>query len=120
METDHKPLVSIMSKPLNECPMRVQLMLIRKYDFKMISTTRKFMFAADVLSRAVDKNERADNRTSADILADVNMIITSMPASDDRIECIRQAIELDNTMVKLKHAKLTGGPAQKHDCPRQI
>lgn len=66
VETGHKPLVSIMSKTLNEFPMRVQRMLIRllKYDFKMISTTEKFMFAADVLSRAVDKNKRADDRTS--------------------------------------------------------
>lgn len=34
VETDHKPLVSIMSKPLNDCPVRIQHMLIRlqKYD----------------------------------------------------------------------------------------
>lgn len=111
-----------MSKPLNDCPMRVQRMLIRlqKYDFKSIYTPGKYVFAADALSHAVDKNKRADNRISADILAYVNMIVTSIPVSDDRMECLRQATELDDTMVKLRQAILTGWPAQKHDCPRQI
>ena len=122
VETDHKPLVSIMSKRLNDCPMRIQRMLIRlqRYDFKMIYTPGKYMFAADALSRAVDKSERADDRTNADIEAYVNMIITSLPVSDDRMEHIRQATELDDTMEKLKQAILSGWPAQKNDCPRQI
>ena len=49
VETDHKPLVSTMSKPLNDCPMRIQRMLIRlqKYDVKIIYTPGKFMFAAE-------------------------------------------------------------------------
>ena len=29
VETDHKPLVSIMSKPLNDCPMRIQRIRLR-------------------------------------------------------------------------------------------
>ena len=62
METDHKPLVSIMSKPLNDCPMRMQHMMIRlqKYDVTMNYTPGKYIFAADILSHAVDKNERTD------------------------------------------------------------
>lgn len=59
VETDHKPLLSIMSKPLNDCPMRIQRMLIRlqRYDFEMIYTPGKYMFAADVLSHALDQTE---------------------------------------------------------------
>lgn len=81
VETDHKPLVSIMSTPLTDCPMLIQKMLIRlqRYDFKMIYTPGKYMCAADVLLRAVDKSERADDRTGADIQAYVNMIVTSLP-----------------------------------------
>ncbi|KAM9552819.1 uncharacterized protein ACWYII_034841 [Salvelinus alpinus] len=67
--TDHKPLVSIMSKPLNDCPMRIQRMLIRlqKYDVKMIYTPGKFMFAADTLSQAVDKKESFDTQKNTEI-----------------------------------------------------
>ena len=49
LESDHKPLVSIMSKPLNDCPMsRIQRMMIRlqKYDVTMTYTPGKYRFAA--------------------------------------------------------------------------
>ena len=57
--TDHKPLVSIISKPLNDCPMRIQRMLIRlqKYDVKMIYTPGKLMFAADTFSSSQQVGE---------------------------------------------------------------
>ena len=58
-----------MSKALNDCPMRIQRMLIRlqKYDVKMIYTPGKFMFAADTLSRAVDKKESFDTQKNTEI-----------------------------------------------------
>lgn len=113
VETDHKPLVSIMTKPLNDCPMRIQRMLIRlqKYDFKMIYTPRKYMFAADALSRAVDKSERADDRASVDIQAYVNMNVTSLPVSDDRMERNRQATQWKSSSKQYcqvgQHRKMT-------------
>ncbi len=55
-----------------------------------------------------------------DIQAYVNMIVTSLPVYDDRMEHIRQATELDDTMKELKHTISSGWPAQKNDCPRQI
>ncbi|KAL7883911.1 hypothetical protein SRHO_G00015690 [Serrasalmus rhombeus] len=46
-ETDHKPLLAIMSKPLTDCPLRIQRMLIRlqKYDVKLTYTPGKYMYA---------------------------------------------------------------------------
>lgn len=122
VETDHKPLVSIMSKPLNDCPMRIQRLSIRlqKYDVKMIYTPGKFMFAADTLSRAVNKKESPDEQKSAEIQAYVDMIVTSLPVSAERTEQIRKATRLDDTMKELKKTILTGWPEQKRDCPRQI
>lgn len=62
VETDHKPLVPIMAKSLNDCPLRIQRMLIRlqKYDVTLIYTPGKFLFAADALSRAVDRQEKTE------------------------------------------------------------
>ena len=90
VETDHKPLVSIMAKTLNDCPIRIQRMLIRlhKYDVHMTYTPGKYMYAADTLSRAVDKGESADREKSTEIQAYVNMIVTSLPVSPDRTEQI--------------------------------
>lgn len=122
VETDHKPLVSIMSKPLNDCPVRIQRMLIRlqKYDVQMIYTPGKYMFTADTLSRAVDKKESADNEKSAEIQAYVDMIVTSLPVSADRTEQIRKETNADETMKELKETIQKGWPKSKRNCPRRI
>lgn len=122
VETDHKPLVSIMAKTLNDCPIRIQRMLIRlhKYDVHMTYTPGKYMYAADTLSRAVDKGESADREKSTDIQAYVNMIVTSLPVSPDRTEQIRRETNADETMTQLKETIIKGWPKNKRDCPLNI
>lgn len=111
-----------MAKPLNDCPVRIQRMLIRlqKYDVHMIYTRGKYMFTADTLSRAVDKEERADCENSADIQAYVDMIVTSLPVTADRTEQIRRETNADETMKELKSTVQEGWPENKKDCPVQI
>ena len=122
VETDHKPLVSIMSKPLNDCPVRIQRMLIRlqKYDVHMIYTQGKYMYTADTLSRAVDKEEHEDSEKSAEIQAYVDMIVTSLPVTVDRTEQIRRETNVDETMKELKRTAQKGWPENKKDCPVKI
>ena len=54
VETDHKPLVSIVLKLLNLAPQRLQRMLLRlqKYNLVLKYKKGKDMFLADTLSRA--------------------------------------------------------------------
>jgi len=54
VETDHQPLVSIVTKPLNKVPSRLQRMLLRlqKYSLKVTYKKGSEMFLADTLSRA--------------------------------------------------------------------
>ena len=54
VETDHKPLESIVQKPLHAAPQRLQRMLLRlqKYNLKLQYKKGKEMFLADTLSRA--------------------------------------------------------------------
>lgn len=54
VETDHKPLVSIFSKPLNKCPVRLQKikMALQPYDFKLVYKRGKDLLVADHLSRS--------------------------------------------------------------------
>lgn len=121
-ETDHKPLVAIMSKPLTDCPMRIQRMLIRlqKYDVKMTYTPGKYMYTADTLSRAVDKQEKPGKEKCADIQAYVDMIMASLPASSKRTEQIRQETEKDETLKELKRMIKQGWPEYKSDCPLRV
>ena len=52
METDHKPLKAIFRKPLNECPPRLQRMLLKltKYDLEVKYVPGKQQMISDCLS----------------------------------------------------------------------
>ena len=54
VESDHKPIESIMKKPLNKAPPRLQRLMLRlqPYDLSMKSVPGKFMYVADTLSPA--------------------------------------------------------------------
>ena len=54
IETDHKPLESIMQKPLNSAPKRLQRMLLRlqRYNLRVRYKKGEKMYVADTLSRA--------------------------------------------------------------------
>nr|XP_029698987.1 uncharacterized protein LOC115251324 [Takifugu rubripes] len=122
VETDHKPLVSIMNKPLNDCPVRIQRMLIRlqKYDVHMIYTQGKYMYTADTLSRAVDRKEQPDSKESIEIQAYVDMVVTSLPVTEDKTLQIQRETIADETMTELKSAILKGWPDNKKNCPVKI
>lgn len=86
----------------------------------MIYTQGKYMYTADTLSRAVDKEERADSENTVEIQAYVDMIVTSLPVTADRTEQIRRETNADETMKELKRTVQTGWPKNKKDCPTKI
>lgn len=53
VETDHRPLVSIFKKSLNDCPPRIQRVRLKlqKYDIKLTHLPGKMMKTDDMLSR---------------------------------------------------------------------
>ena len=54
IKSDHKPLATIIKKPISVTPPRVQRFLVRlmKYDLKIEFIPGKFLYIADTLSRA--------------------------------------------------------------------
>jgi hypothetical protein len=52
-ETDHKPLIPIFKKSLNDCPARLQRLRLglQKYDFDLYFKPGKYLYTADALSR---------------------------------------------------------------------
>ena len=56
--TDHKPLESTFKKPLHKVPPRLQRMRLRlqKYHVKVRYVPGKYLYVADTLSRAYDKD----------------------------------------------------------------
>ena len=89
-ETDHKPLVHLFHKSLNDCPLGIQRLMTRlqKYSLKVSYTPRKCMHTADALSRARDPNE-AQSSTEEDVQVYVNMVTSNMPVSSERMDQLR-------------------------------
>lgn len=79
VETDHKPLIALFHKPLNDCPLRIQRMMIRlqRYSLTVTYTPGKLMFTADTLSRAVDPKEPVSSKINDDVNAYVDMITSA-------------------------------------------
>lgn len=93
---------------------------LQKYDVHMIYTQGKYMYTADTLSRAVDKEERADREKSAEIQAYVDMVVMSLPVTEDRTEQIRRETIAHETMKELKSTILKGWPGKKKGLPVKI
>ena len=119
VETDHKPLVAVMKKPLCDCPLRLQRMRIRlqKYDFTLNWTPGKQMFMADTLSRAVDTSEPVTSSMEADIDAYVDMIVTSLPVSTSRMTEIKEETLKDPELIQLATLITDGWPEERRQCP---
>ena len=88
VRSDHKPLESILKKPLHAAPKRLQRMLLQlqKYDIRLQYTPGKEMYIADTLSRTYLKDLPNDNESD---IEGVNML-SDLPISEQRISEIQQ------------------------------
>ena len=59
IETDHKPLITIVKKPLNSAPARLQRMLLQlqQYNLEFVYKKGSELYIADALSRAYITDE---------------------------------------------------------------
>ncbi|KAK0143082.1 hypothetical protein N1851_018782 [Merluccius polli] len=71
VETDHKPLIALFQKPLNDCPCPIQRMMIRlqRYALNVAYSPGRLMYTADTLSRAADPREPANTKMEEDVNA---------------------------------------------------
>jgi hypothetical protein len=108
--TDHKPLVAITSKPLSNAPRRLQNLLLRaqKYTYTLSWKPGKDIPLADALSRAPTQEP-----TEAEVINDV----TEYRIRDERLQQIRGATTVDETLCSLGKIIMEGWPADKNDIP---
>ena len=113
VETDHKPLVSIVKKSLTSVPSRLQRMLVRlqQYEIRMTYKPGKEMIIADALSRAylTDKGTN-NNQMNDETEGFVHAVINRIPVSEEGVEQIRKETALDETMQILASTIRTGWP----------
>lgn len=98
VETDHRPLVSIIKKNLNEMSPRIQclIMKLQRYNFELIYTPGKHLALADALSRASQMGHMSS--TEREVEEHVNMIIDNLPVSDAKIKKISEETAADKEL----------------------
>lgn len=117
VETDHKPLVSIVKKPLNSCPLRLQRMLIQiqPYTIKLMYKPGTQLPIADALSRAHDgdKNTEDEILLNEKIESQILSIQSSAPIAQKQIENIKNETNKDPDLLKIIDYIKNGWPLGK-------
>ncbi|KAL6475040.1 hypothetical protein MHYP_G00160800 [Metynnis hypsauchen] len=106
IETDHKPLVPLLSsKALDELPPRVLRFRLRllKFTYDIVHVPGKCLITADALSRASVKHtltqEGKDNE--ADVKVFLDAVVQSLPATEARLKVIQEKQKTDPICAKL-------------------
>lgn len=119
VESDHKPLEVIMKKPLSSAPARIQRLLMRlqKYQVKVQYKPGAEMYIADTLSRAyLPETDSSDT----DIEAQVHMVISNLPVSNEKLEEFKNETKKDTTLRTLTETVLSGWPETKQQAAKEI
>jgi len=111
--SDHKPLESILKKPLNRAPRRLQSMMLRTqvYDFTVCHKPGKDILLADMLSRAYLPVQETVERVD---------MVHFLPIREERLAQIRAETEKDDILSELRKVILQGWPDTKDHLPVQI
>ena len=91
VEADHRPLVSIISKPPDKAPARLRRMLLKVkcYRINFLYKPGKELFTAHTLSRAPLPNAGDEDQ---DLVLCVHQAVMHLPVSDKKLTgCRRQA-----------------------------
>lgn len=116
VETDHRPLVAIFSKPLYQCPLRLQRMrlTLQRYPINVTYKPGKELFLADALSRFPSKRFMEENEQFQ-----VN-VLECVSASQRSLQDLLAATNDDDTLVKLREYANTTWPLHKQEVPEPL
>ena len=105
VETDHKPLVTILNKPLCAAPTRLQKMMLTlcRYNINITYKQGKELHIADALSRAYLPETKGGETTQYEVM-------TVFPISDTRKKQLQNAITTDTTSLQLTKLIQEGWP----------
>ncbi|CAB4004970.1 Transposon Ty3-G Gag-Pol poly [Paramuricea clavata] len=115
--SDHKPLESILKKPLHRAPKRLRGMMIRlqKYDIEVKYEKGNNMFFANTLATA----SIPDDGKSGPEFETINMM-KYLPISDERLKEIQRETKSDESLQVLTTVIRQGWPEQKEDLPNVV
>ncbi|XP_013408762.1 uncharacterized protein K02A2.6-like [Lingula anatina] len=121
IHTDHRPLEIILKKPIVKASPRLQRMMLQlqRYNISVRYIKGKYMHVADTLSRAYIQDESKCGAPE-DIEVMVHSLVTSLPASTDKLEEIKAATADDYTLLRLQSVIKRGWPDRKSELPVNV
>ncbi len=116
VETDHQPLISITKKPLQSALTRLQkmLMLLQRYNIKLVFRKGKEMYVADTLSCAYT------NQDDLSLQEDWYEIMTIAPVSSTRLQQLKEETKKDEKLQRLTKIILSGWPTSENNIHSEI
>jgi transposase InsO family protein len=125
VETDHKPLESIVGKPLHMAPQRLQRMLLKLQDYSLQIIYKKgtLMYLADTLSRAYPQTDSDNSVHNCEVLTAEYESIDhrqSLPVSKFRWQQLSEASAKDTIFEKLRHTIRCGWPEKKVELSAEL
>ena len=120
VENDHKPLETIIRKPLQNASPRIQLMLLRllryKLNLKYVPGTK--VCIADMLSRAHPALEPlSEDSQDEEMELRIHGLASSLPISGEKMNLLKQATASDETLQMVQALIAKGWPGYKSDTP---
>lgn len=119
VHSDHKPIESIMKKPLHSAPARLQRMMLRlrKYNLTIQFQPGHSMYVSDTLSRL---HTTDTNSIVHDFDWQVYSVVRNLPISDTRLSQVKESTANDNSLQCLSKTISDGWPDQRSECPPSI
>lgn len=120
VQSDHKPLETILRKPLGTAPSRLQRMLLQlqRYDLNVIYTPGKELQIADTLSRATtqDKQRQCDDFDEKVIYA----LEPTEALSPETLAQLKSETQKDDTLQVLQDVHNRGWPPHRKQVDKKV
>lgn len=117
-ETDHRPLLKIMEKPLQDLSPRLQRMVMRllRYRIKLKYTPGKHMYIADYLSRDPLQNEYKTEYLEGH----TETVHSLLCMTDEKTERLKEETNKDTVLQELRHLIKNGWSNYKADVSDEV
>ena len=127
LQTDHKPLVPLMStKPLHQAPVRCQRLLLRmlRFNFEVQHVPGKDLIVPDTLSRSPLTLTGTDSDRSRalveEVEAHIDALQASWPASRAKLQDLKEATKNDDDLQRVATYVADGWPRSRSAVPAHL
>lgn len=121
VESDHKPLIGLIDKPIASCTPRIQRMRLQlqRFSITLVYKPGKELFIADTLSRAPSSREFVDDVTQNSD-EQVHALLSRIIPLETTRSRYEAATNADPALQLVKSLMLRGWPEHRRYCPAPV